>query len=1048
MRALVALIVAHACRAQRCRAPPDGAAFARAARWSLQNGTSCFGVAPRDLWACEEAVQRALDPTNLPPEDGCAVAGPKTTALRTGSRDTVPNAQTWSSLRWASYEARAFVVHDPAAALFRGAVCDAPGACRDGAPPRILGASKWGLFWHDGADATAAAATAEPYERRRCDRAFGERTYVLNILTWQVGHLILDILEPLYHALARDGGGAPDPARTRLIFDVANEDERAVLGDNIARTVYGETPYALLRRFTAHPIHTRAALDGLEGRSCFAAVRVELDVAESYYALGHDAAAARAVDPGAPHPRAVAPEERSRYRAFRDFLGAPAAAPAAARRAVVFVRRVSTRRLTNFDALAGRARARADAAGLDFVAVALEELPFDEQRALFARCAVLVAQYGSALHNVIFLPPGAAVVLLPMPKWCGEAWHFERQAALSGASSVTVCAGAGADDGARFRWAHRAWLQGPWATKDADFAVDADRFDAGVAAALGAVGGPPESATVAADDESVRRCPTRTALATPRVHVSDVVIEAAPDGANALVKLVAEVVLRDAGAAEEDRSAFFELLDADALELCVAEVDALDAAACFRASAFNEFSTLDVTVPWGERLAVAVWLRGAGGAAADVDLRRRLLQQGLPAVRTHVTLDVDGAYGGLGVSTVTHKQAPAPHRAPPPAAPAGAGTFEVRDWRLFAETCDVLEVPVQIDGRPVVLAGTLGHATALQGELSAFCGEHALDPAACAALDVEVRRRVARLAAAKRRGLPAVQHLPTARRPFLFLHHEKTAGSSLRRHVVDAARARGLAFYVPCYDAAGTYWEDYRCYAFDVANASAANGGPNAELAVLAGHFEWGVWDDLESYDAAAPPPCFTMVRHPVDRAVSLYYERVYQRDDIGGARVNDLPLGEFEWLLRAFKGSAFSRYRDEGFCDAMCKNTLGLSLHRGRLPEDVDARRAEEPALFAAYEADLDAGLAVGRLRHCVVGLQDDWAGSKRSLAHWFPWIASVDDARRNAGLGAAAETRDTLRPDLRAALEACNACDLALYDAAAERHAAQLRYLDGLGS
>ena len=158
MRALVVALVAHACRAQRCRAPPDGAAFARAARWSLQNGTSCFGVAPRDLWACEEAVQRALDPTNLAPEDGCAVAGPKTTALRTGSRDTVPNAQTWSSLRWASYEGRAFVVHDPAAALFRGAVCDAPGACRDGAPPRILGASKWGLFWHDGADATAAAA--------------------------------------------------------------------------------------------------------------------------------------------------------------------------------------------------------------------------------------------------------------------------------------------------------------------------------------------------------------------------------------------------------------------------------------------------------------------------------------------------------------------------------------------------------------------------------------------------------------------------------------------------------------------------------------------------------------------------------------------------------------------------------------------------------------------------------------------------------------------------------------------------------------------------
>ena len=77
----------------------------------------------------------------------------------------------------------------------------------------------------------------------------------------------------------------------RLVFNVANAEERRVLDDYIARTVYAETPFSLLRLFTRHPIHTRRALDGLGGSACFASgVDVEVDVGESYYALGHDAA--------------------------------------------------------------------------------------------------------------------------------------------------------------------------------------------------------------------------------------------------------------------------------------------------------------------------------------------------------------------------------------------------------------------------------------------------------------------------------------------------------------------------------------------------------------------------------------------------------------------------------------------------------------------------------------------------------------------------------------------------------------------------------------
>ena len=54
------------------------------------------------------------------PRHGCDAAAPSTTAVAVGSRDTVPHAQTWADLRWASYEAGSFLLHDPSGALFRG----------------------------------------------------------------------------------------------------------------------------------------------------------------------------------------------------------------------------------------------------------------------------------------------------------------------------------------------------------------------------------------------------------------------------------------------------------------------------------------------------------------------------------------------------------------------------------------------------------------------------------------------------------------------------------------------------------------------------------------------------------------------------------------------------------------------------------------------------------------------------------------------------------------------------------------------------------------
>ena len=132
----------------------------------------------------------------------------------------------------------------------------------------------------------------------------------------------------------------------------------------------------------------------------------------------------------------------------------------------------------------------------------------------------------------------------------------------------------------------------------------------------------------------------------------------------------------------------------------------------------------------------------------------------------------------------------------------------------------------------------------------------------------------------------------------MFLHHEKCAGSSLRRYLVQAAKKRGVGFFVPCYDGGGVYREDERCYAFDLSNATAASGGAPPALAATAGHFNWGVWDALPS-SKHDPPPCLSLVRHPIDRAISLFYERVYQRDDhLGGRRLNDWSVSDFELSL------------------------------------------------------------------------------------------------------------------------------------------------------
>lgn len=340
----------------------------------------------------------------------------------------------------------------------------------------------------------------------------------------------------------------------------------------------------------------------------------------------------------------------------------------------------------------------------------------------------------------------------------------------------------------------------------------------------------------------------------------------------------------------------------------------------------------------------------------------------------------------------------------------------------------------------------------------AHCRRHDFRRVVCGAISAHVARLAAdahgaeaatrrALLAAAAAPLPPIQRLPTPAAPFVFLHHEKCAGTSLRREIVDAAVALAVDWRVPCFLPNGTQVVGTMlCMGFGLDDEDAE---ALSEVAVVAGHYQWGVWESMRSFvggagGGASPPPCFVMARDPVARAISYYYERVYPQS---GVALSDLSVDDWEWYVVNWRGSAFSRYRDEGLSNAMCKMLTGAKTHSGRFPNETEADPAAATATFP------DALLATRRLSQCVVGVQEEWADTTRVIRHYFPWIPVADRVRGNVGFsaagevapGAALETAATLPRALIDVFDTHNRCDLALHAAALERFRAQRGELGG---
>ncbi|GMH97826.1 hypothetical protein TrST_g7074 [Triparma strigata] len=937
-------------------------------------------------WFCEEILQQQYLPPVAAPTCPPTPGGDNdSTLLSTSSVDTVPSTQTWSHLKKttmvkkAREEEASFLLHRT-----------------DIGPEVLLGESKWGLFFTSPPTDTVLGIADEGPFGVECDYYVDTPVVMFTILTWQVGHLIVDVLEPLFYMLGMNKTGEVKKD-VILVIDVAEEGEKDTLFEKILRDVYEtSTPFFLLKQFTSHPIHTKQSFfegrGGKTTRTCLEELYVELDVHETYYTTGWDS-----------HPGFVKGSGGVRdYAGFQKFLwkgvGLETTGEA---QTVTFVERTGHRELLNLGDLQ---RVAGDLVDRPIVTAKLEAMGLEEQVELFGRTRILISQYGSGAHNSVFLSPGSVLILLMQPGWCNHAWAYANQALLSRVGVVAVCAEEVFPDA--FRWTWKAWHQGPWNTKDMSWAVEGELFAEALQKAQELVGleepqvvvlGATESAVDPASASAGRRRVGRTTVHLSNYQISRVGEE---DAQLARLMCVFEVVLGE-GAREERH------WDDDQARLCV-EVNSA-AITCRRASEFNEFSTVDIQVPFGTEVNIRAFLEGMEEES-----------------ETYFWVIVEGLVGGLNLSTITHVGS------------VGDGVNQLNDFRLFRGKGDFALI---VDG--LVFETDLGEPYRLQRDAALFCRANSID---CGLFFRELSKIVQQQNELRRLNLPKIQYIPTVTSPFIFLHHEKTAGSSLRRYIAQKSSDLGLGFYIPCYTADGVYHEDFSCYSFDLHNASKVNGGERDDLAVVAGHMQWDVWageDGMKSFSGRTPN-CLVMLRHPVDRAISLFYERVFPRDDLdfGNTKINELSPTRLKFVVEQFRGSAWGMYRDEGFSNTLCKMLLGQNHFKGKTPSELnweDIERADKAMME-------DVERAIENLDQCVVGLQNDWETTKSMIWHFFPWLEFNDSAKMNTGRGGGAETRDELRSELERVILNYNQCDMKVWEHAQKRFELQKRAVLGM--
>ena len=418
--------------------------------------------------------------------------------LTTHSLTSVPNSQGWSRCQYC-------VGDGPNIYVSNRSSRNSPVVVKI-----FLSWSLWGEFFHSSRnDQYMAKFTVDI----KLKNMINVPVFFIPVLTFHIGHLLIDVLEQTYHTMTKFYDKVQ--YNSLIVIDVAGLEERNILKDKLFYNIYNQeydTYGQILQSLSHLPIMSADQFFSLSKDGViFKDLHIGLDISHSFFNLGYKT-----------HPsifktyRSSTSTDHSlqevsrRYKDFQSHIMSFVQSLLTNKTTssssyqhnisqnqdtnnntiiptnIIFVQRTSNRMMLNLHDLVSNITHNSffniDTIQ-DISIVDLSVLPFTQQLQLLGSTRILIAMAGTALHNLLFMKPGTAAIIIMQPEWCPWAWMYANQAALLGIHVYVLCTDHCDSSNIpsyvsrpSYHWTREFWKQGPRITKAGNVTVPTDRF--------------------------------------------------------------------------------------------------------------------------------------------------------------------------------------------------------------------------------------------------------------------------------------------------------------------------------------------------------------------------------------------------------------------------------------------------------------------------------------------------------------------------------------------------------------------------------------------